>query len=64
MHSQAAGWLWAGRRAQKAVPRLPRHSHPREETDAVRQTRDKQAQVDVVVRKLREWMELALLDSD
>lgn len=43
---------------------LSRRLHPWEEADAVQQMRDKQAQVDVAIRKLWDRLGLALLDSD
>lgn len=43
---------------------LPRCLHPREEADSVQQMGDKQAQVDVAIRKLWDRLGLALLDSD
>lgn len=53
-----------GEHKKNIVPGLPRRSHPREETDAVQQMRDNQAQVDVAIRKLWDRLGLALLDSD
>lgn len=53
-----------GREHKKMVLGLPRRLHPWEETDAVQQMRDKQTQVDVAIRELCDWLELALLHSD
>lgn len=41
---------------KKIVSGLPRRLHLWEETDAVQQMRDKEAQVDVAIRKLRGWL--------
>lgn len=58
---EPADWWMAQGKVESTNPPvfgLPRRSHPREEADAVQQMRDKQAQVDVVIRKLWDWLGL------